>query len=149
MRIRRVSLKVSTTSKLLMFASFLFRPLMFFFVPGLLLLALSAWTLGSVGIGVMRHFTEGTGSFDAPPHATPSPQTYAERPHSFIIGGIAFVVAVQLITLGLLATQSKRYFEELFHLGTNSPPSARRPARSRSTPWRQGRRPAGVPSRLS
>lgn len=119
MRSRRVSLRVSTTSKLLMFASFLFRPLMFFFVPGLLLLVLAAWTLGSVGVGVLRHFSEGTGSFDS--HLTFAfSETYRERPQSFIIGGISFVVAVQLITLGLLATQSKRYFEELFHLGTNS-----------------------------
>ncbi len=119
MKLRRVSLKVSTTSKLLMFASFLFRPLMFFFVPGLLLLALSAWTLGSVAFGVLDHFKEGVGSFDS--HLTHAfAQTYAERPHSFIIGGLAFVVAVQLITLGLLATQNKRYFEELFHMGTNS-----------------------------
>ncbi len=41
------------------------------------------------------------------------------RPQSFIIGGFSFVVAVQLISLGLLATQTKRYFEELFHLGTS------------------------------
>lgn len=119
MRSRRVSLKVSTTSKLLMFASFLFRPLMFFFVPGVLVMILSAWTLGSVAIGVVRHFSEGTGSFDS--HLTFAfSETYSERPHSFIIGGISFMVAVQLITLGLLATQAKRYFEELFHLGTNS-----------------------------
>lgn len=119
MRARRVSLRVSTTSKLLMFASFLFRPLMFFFVPGLLLLAVSFWTLGSVGLGVLRHFDEGTGNFDA--HLTYAfAQTYLERPHSFVIGGISFMVAVQLITLGLLATQAKRYFEELFHLGTNT-----------------------------
>jgi glycosyltransferase involved in cell wall biosynthesis len=119
MKTRRVSLKVSTTSKLLMFASFLFRPMIFFFVPGLLLLLVSAWTLASVALGVARHFKEGVGSFDA--HLTHAfAQTYQERPHSFIIGGLAFVVAVQLITLGLLATQTKRYFEELFHMGTNN-----------------------------
>lgn len=119
MKQRRVSLKVSTTSKLLMFASFLFRPIMFFLVPGLFLMALSAWTLGSVALGVLDHFKDGTGSFDS--HLTFAfSQTYLERPHSFIIGGLAFVVAVQLITLGLLATQNKRYFEELFHMGTTS-----------------------------
>ena len=119
MKLRRVSLTVSTTSKLLMFASFLFRPLMFFFVPGLLLLLISFWTLGSVALGVVRHFSEGAGNWDN--HLTHAfAQTYIERPHSFLIGGISFMVAVQLITLGLLATQAKRYFEELFHLGTNS-----------------------------
>ena len=47
-----------------------------------------------------------------------SPIAYALRPHSFIVGGFSLVIAVQLISLGLLATQTKRYFEELFHLGT-------------------------------
>ena len=35
MRSRKVSLQVSTTSKLLMFSSFLFRPIVFFVIPGL------------------------------------------------------------------------------------------------------------------
>ena len=43
------------------------------------------------------------------------------RPHSFVVGGFALVIGVQLISLGLLATQTKRYFEEMFHLGTGSP----------------------------
>ena len=41
---------------------------------------------------------------------------WQQRPHSFIIGGITFVVAVQLVSLGVLATQAKRYFEDLFHI---------------------------------
>ena len=41
---RKVSLSVSLTSKLLVFASFLFRPIWFFLVPGLLLLAISLWS---------------------------------------------------------------------------------------------------------
>ena len=36
------------------------------------------------------------------------------RPQTFIIAGFSFVIAVQLITLGVLAAQAKRYFEELF-----------------------------------
>jgi hypothetical protein len=34
------------------------------------------------------------------------------------VGGISLVLAVQLLSLGILASQSKRYFEELFNLGT-------------------------------
>jgi hypothetical protein len=40
------------------------------------------------------------------------------RPQTFIIAGFSFVVAVQLISLGLLATQAKRYFEELYFAST-------------------------------
>ncbi len=45
---------------------------------------------------------------------------YHHSPHAFIVGGIALLVSVQLVSLGLLSAQSKRYFEELFHLGTLS-----------------------------
>jgi hypothetical protein len=44
---------------------------------------------------------------------------YKEFPHTFIVGGLASVVAIQLISLGILALQSKSYFEEIFHLGTS------------------------------
>ena len=37
---------------------------------------------------------------------------------TFIVGGIALMLSIQLISLGILALQSKNYFEEIFHLGT-------------------------------
>ena len=119
MKLRKVSLRVSTTSKLLMFASFLFRPIVFFLVPGVLLGLVATWTLGSVFLSVVRHYRElHTGGFD--PRLTGAfAQTWQERPQSFIVGGITLMLATQLITLGLLATQAKRYFEELFHLGSS------------------------------
>ncbi len=43
---------------------------------------------------------------------------YAEFPHTFIIGFLSAMLAIQLIGLGLLTLQSKKYFEELFHLGS-------------------------------
>ncbi len=46
---RKVSLRVTTTSKLLVFASFLYRPILFFILPGLLLLAISVWSAASAG----------------------------------------------------------------------------------------------------
>jgi Glycosyl transferase family 2 len=118
MQTRRVSMRVSTTSKLLMFASFLFRPIVFFFVPGMLLGVIATWTLGSVLLSVIRNFQHLHGRFD--PRLTEAfAQTWQDRPQSFIIGGVTLLLAVQLITLGLLVTQAKRYFEELFHLGSS------------------------------
>jgi glycosyltransferase involved in cell wall biosynthesis len=116
---RRVSLRVSTTSKLLMFSSFLFRPIFFFLIPGVLLFAVAVWTLGSVAWTVGQRYLElAGGNFDY--RLTQAFQdTYQARPHSFIVGGFALVIAVQLVSLGLLATQTKRYFEETFHLGTS------------------------------
>jgi glycosyltransferase involved in cell wall biosynthesis len=119
MKSRKVSLRVSNTSKLLVFASFLFRPLVFFVIPGLILFVISAWTLGAVAIAVGREFFQVSGSVDNRLY-TAFAHTWDERPQSFIVGGFTFVVSVQLISLGLLATQTKRYFEELYHLGTST-----------------------------
>jgi glycosyltransferase involved in cell wall biosynthesis len=116
MRTRRVSLRVSTTSRLLMFSSFLFRPIMFFLVPGLILGIIALWTLGGVFLMVLEQFPATSGSLDN--RITDAfARAYDIRPHSFIVGGIAAVIAVQLISLGVLAHQSKRYFEENYHLG--------------------------------
>jgi glycosyltransferase involved in cell wall biosynthesis len=117
MKARKVSLKVSTTSKLLMFAGFLFRPIIFFIVPGLILLVISVWTLGSLGLTVIHQFNAASGSIDQRFYDAFA-NAWQLRPQSFIIGGISLVIAVQLISLGLLATQTKRYFEELFHQST-------------------------------
>jgi glycosyltransferase involved in cell wall biosynthesis len=110
---RKVSLRVSTTSKLLVFASFLYRPIVFFFIPGLLLLAISLWSVGSLAITVLDATTEHGGNLDAQ-LTLAFAEAWQQRPQTFIIAGFTFVVAVQLISLGLLATQTKRYFEELF-----------------------------------
>ena len=44
---------------------------------------------------------------------------YQRAPHTFLITGVTFVLALQLISLGVIAAQAKRYFEELYHLGTS------------------------------
>ena len=116
MKARKVSLKVSSTSKLLMFSSFLFRPITFFLVPGLILLAISVYSLGALAWTVVQDYRDASGgNFDV--RLTDAfADAWAQRPHSFIIGGLTFVVAVQLVSLGVLAAQAKRYFEDLFHI---------------------------------
>ena len=99
-------------------SGFLFRPFMFFIVPGLILLVFSMW----VNIWMIVHF------FDAL-QAVPSgvetdsiswaiAQAYQDYPHTFIVGLLSLMVAIQLISLGILALQSKSYFEEVFYLGS-------------------------------
>jgi glycosyltransferase involved in cell wall biosynthesis len=115
MKSRKVPLKVSTTSKLLMFSGFLFRPITVFLVPGLLLLAVALSTLGALLLTVWREFSAASGSIDSRLYEAFG-TAWQVRPQTFVIGGISLVVAVQFISIGLLATQSKRNFEELFHL---------------------------------
>ena len=44
---------------------------------------------------------------------------FKKNPQSFLVGGITFIAAIQFLSLGFLSLQSKRYFEEMFHLGTS------------------------------
>jgi glycosyltransferase involved in cell wall biosynthesis len=110
---RKVSLKVSTTSKLLVFASFLYRPIAFFLIPGLLLLAISMWSSISLFLTVLDNADQGGNVDQKLTHGFAD--AWELRPQTFIIAGFTLVIAVQLISLGLLATQAKRYFEEIFY----------------------------------
>jgi glycosyltransferase involved in cell wall biosynthesis len=112
------SLRIKNTTALQLFSSFLFRPLAFFVIPGLVLLLLALWSLGSVAITWFHQISDLDGSWDY--RLTQGlALAYQDRPQTFIVGGVSLILAVQLISLGILAMQAKRYFEELFHLGTS------------------------------
>jgi len=98
------------------FSGFLFRPLLFFVLPGLITLAVALYTLMWAGYHTVVAYGATSGSLDAR-LSDAARVAFEHSPHSFLIGGIALLLAVQLISLGLLSAQSKRYFEDLFHLG--------------------------------
>jgi glycosyltransferase involved in cell wall biosynthesis len=116
---RKVSLKVSATSKLLVFASFLFRPIVFFVVPGLVLLLISLWSIAALALTVLRTARAQAGGLDSR-FTNAFALAWDRRPQTFIIAGFSFVVAVQMISLGVLAMQAKRYFEEIYYSLTGS-----------------------------
>ena len=43
---------------------------------------------------------------------------YARYPHTFIVGLLSLMLAMQLIGMAMLSLQNKKYFDELFHLGS-------------------------------
>ncbi len=114
---RRSSIRVGDTTKQYLFMGFIFRPLAFFVIPGLILLFLAIWTLGSVGVEIMRHYVNDNGGID-PRLSRAFADVFDARPYSFVVGGFALLVSIQLMSIGILAIQNKRYFEEMFHLGT-------------------------------
>jgi glycosyltransferase involved in cell wall biosynthesis len=99
-------------------SGFLFRPFLFYIIPGFILFFLSFYplfwavkhtigfyaSLAPKGLSFGFRLSEAIG------------QAFQMAPHAFIVGGIALMVAIQLISLGLLALQKKRYFAELFYL---------------------------------
>jgi glycosyltransferase involved in cell wall biosynthesis len=99
------------------FSSFLFRPFLYFIVPGMLVAIAALYSLGWSAYHTIHQL------LNVPPGAESSfsaavARAYAFSPHSFIVGGISLLLAIQLISLGIMSAQQKRYFEEIFHLGT-------------------------------
>ncbi len=102
-------------------AAFIFRPYIFFVGLGSILMLLSlyelVWLLYDTLADLHHCLNDGisaTCSF-----SISLAKQFSKNPQSFLVGGITFLAAVQILSLGFLSLQSKRYFEELFHLGTS------------------------------
>lgn len=110
------------------FSSFLFRPFTYFIAPGLLVAIAALYSLGWSAYHTVQELLNVPAGAEATFSAAVA-RAYAFSPHSFLVGGITLLVAIQLVSLGIISAQQKRYFEESFHLGTsilsrtNRPPS--------------------------
>lgn len=98
-------------------SGFVFRPFMFLVLPGLVMLAFSAY----VNAWMFIHFFNAFAAL--PSHerfaSAALEQAYTDHPHTFIIALLSLMLAVVLVGLGVIALQSKRYFEELYYLGVS------------------------------
>jgi len=109
------SMRIAKQTRSVILSGFLFRPVMFFIAPGLLLLLFSAYAGTWVGI---HTYTNAQALALAGDHDITDAVAAAFRqaPHVFFLGGIALMLALQFLSLGILAMQSKSYFDELFFL---------------------------------
>ena len=116
---RSSSMKMLRHTFSVLLSGFLFRPVMFFIVPGLVLLLFALYVNAWVLIHFFDHYASLSQYSGIAVRASAAvASAFHEAPHTFIVGGLALMLAVQLISLGILALQSKSYFEEIFHLGT-------------------------------
>lgn len=101
-------------------AGFIFRPFLFFIIPGLAIGAFSAF----VNFWMFVHYFDALGQMEAlgePAHWDGAfALAYRNYPHTFVFGLLTAMLAVQLIGLGILALQNKQYFDELFDLGSHA-----------------------------
>lgn len=117
-RRRRVKSHWTRTTASTVFSAFIFRPFVAFVVPGLVLLALALYSTG----WAVWHVIDNLGQPSAYGNSgwTGAIQNaYHQAPHTFLAAALCYLLAVQLISLGIIAAQGKRYFENLFHLGTS------------------------------
>lgn len=102
-------------------SGFIFRPFMFFILPGMGLLAFAFYT----NVWMFLHFFEQylSPALAQDPAGLPRmtaalAAAYALYPHTFVVGLLALMLAVQLISLGVLSLQSKKYFEDMFFVAS-------------------------------
>jgi len=103
-------------------SGFIFRPYIFFIVIGSFLMLLSLYELLWLLYDVLTNLATSNSLLPSSLEQSFSQSLASEfkhNPQSFLVGGITFVIAIQFLSLGFLSLQSKRYFEELFHLGTS------------------------------
>lgn len=117
---RRKSFGLSWHTLAILFSGFLFRPFLFFLLPGAVLFLLSSgislWVLAHIGAHYADlQFTGGL--FEGLKLALAD--TYDHHAYAFAGSGVLLILSVQLLSLGVLSMQNKRYFEEIFHLGTS------------------------------
>lgn len=118
---RSSSMKIMWNILSSLFAGFIFRPFMFFIIPGFLLLVIALYPIIWTFIHTVDYFMQipsAAGSLDYRLSDAVA-SAFKLAPHAFIVGGIAFMIGFQLISLGIISLQNKRYFEELFHIGSN------------------------------
>lgn len=116
---RKSSLRVLRSFFSGIMSGFIFRPYIFFVGIGAFLMLLSLYEL----VWLLYDTLSYIGQANSRSSLVSFPQSLAvqfkKNPQSFLVGGITFVIAIQFLSVGFLSLQSKRYFEELFHLGTS------------------------------
>jgi glycosyltransferase involved in cell wall biosynthesis len=115
---RGSSMKILRHTYDVLFSGFMFRPVVFFLLPSLLMFTLSAYANVWVVIHCITKYQAMAGLGQVPDATVAVAQAYAYAPHAFVIGGMTLMLSIQLFSLGIVSAQSKSYFEELFYLGS-------------------------------
>jgi hypothetical protein len=118
---RTSSLRVLRSVLSGLMSGFIFRPYMFFVGIGVVLLCLSLYELCWLLYDTLAALPEiyKSQALIQHPFSYSLAMQFKNNPQSFLVGGITFLAAIQFLGLGFLSLQNKRYFEELFHLGTS------------------------------
>ncbi len=119
---RTSSIKIFSGILLGLMSGFIFRPYAFFMSLGGILLVISLYVIGWIFFHTFSIYSELVGTARDFENALSMSvaQVFEERPYSFLVGATTLIIALQLLSLGFISLQNKRYFDELFHLGTSN-----------------------------
>lgn len=124
---RRSSMRIIRHIFSTVLSGFLFRPFMFFVMPGLALMLVSLWINFWMIVHVVEAYASLGPEFVGDRIAAAVARAYELYPYSFLVGLVTLMLSIQLVSLGILALQTKSYFEEIFHLGSSIKRAAEKP----------------------
>jgi glycosyltransferase involved in cell wall biosynthesis len=113
------SMKILRHTWAILFYGFIFRPVMFFILPSLILFLLSLYANAWVIIHCWSNYQLLSQKISYPDPTLAVAEAFQQAPHTFVIGGMTLMLSIQLFSLGILAVQSKSYFEEIFYLASS------------------------------
>lgn len=99
-------------------SGFIFRPMLFFVLPGLVIGLLAAY----VDIKLITHFFAELGNLKESGtnggYSVAFSNAYKEHQEIFLLGFLATMFAFQMIGFGVMSLQNKRYFEDIFSISS-------------------------------
>jgi len=100
--------------------SFIFRPYMLFWFFGSIIFFVSVYIIIWIFINTYFEYpmTADLASGFEERFSLAVSEVFRQRPYSFIVGGTTLIISIQLLGLGFISLQKKRYFDELFHLNS-------------------------------
>jgi glycosyltransferase involved in cell wall biosynthesis len=101
-------------------SGFIFRPYIFFLGAATILFLISIYVIVWIFINTLNVYPEiiATSDYFDDRFSRAVGFVFQKRSHSFFVGGFTLMVSFIFFAIGFLSLQSKRYFEELFHLDT-------------------------------
>lgn len=112
-------------------SGFVFRPFLFFVVPGLIVGLFALY----VNYWMFTHFFDAVGELrstgSAASFSAAFATAYDRYPHTFVTALLSAMLSVQLVGLGIIALQNMRYFEDLYHLNSADLRSLKKPLTSK------------------
>lgn len=115
---RRSSMRIWRQIWSVLFSGFISRPVIFFLIPGLLLFGFSCLANAWVLIHTFTNYQNLPADWILDRFSDAVAAAFHQSPHTFIIGGMTLMLAIQLVSLGIISLQTKSNFEEMFYLGT-------------------------------
>jgi len=118
---RTSSMKIIKTFFSGLMAGFIFRPYIFFISVGFILFLVAFYIIGWIFINTFQKMStiQIDPVFFDDRFSKALGLVFNQRPHAFFIGGITLLAAIQILSLGFISLQQKRYYEEIFHISTS------------------------------